>query len=290
MAELADITIVTVAFNSAEPLRGMLETVPSKVSVIIVDNASQDVDDLRTVADEFPNSKIITATENLGFGGACNLGAAEARSEYILFLNPDTRLENGALETLLAAAKTFPSASAFNPKLIDDDGRIRYKRHNHLLPRARKMPRGMGDGPFDVCVLVGAAIFVSRANFEKVSGFDPAIFLYFEDDDISVRLEKQCGPLMIVPAAVVTHARGESSGSSTTMSAFKSWHFGYARVYTTVKHRRPFARTSSLVTALRKLLNLAMLSDGAERAGRWANLRGTTAAIVGIKATKDSGR
>ena len=290
MAKLSDITIITVAFNSAGPLRGMLETVPEGVQVIVVDNGSSDVDALTLATSQFPNVRTISAKENLGFGGACNLGAADAKTEYLLFLNPDTRLENDTLQTLLSAAKAYPNASAFNPKLIDDDGRLRYKRHNHLLPRARKMPRGMGDSPFEVCVLVGAAIFVRRENFEEIGGFDSAIFLYFEDDDLSVRLEQECGPLMIVPAAVVTHARGESSGPSTAMSAFKSWHFGYARVYTTVKHGRPWARTSSFVTALRKLLNLGMITDPEERAQRWANLRGTTAGIFGTTATKESGR
>jgi N-acetylglucosaminyl-diphospho-decaprenol L-rhamnosyltransferase len=278
MTTAANVTIVAVTFNSTPVLEAMLASVPAGTPVVLVDNASNDAEQLALLANAH-GARVIRNTQNMGFGAACNQGAATAQTEFLLFLNPDARLDPGALNLLVGAAQKYPHASAFNPALIDDDGRIRFKRHSDLLP-GHKMPRGLPKSDSEVTILVGAALLVRRAAFETVGGFDENIFLYYEDDDISLRLSRSCGPLMVIPAAVVRHARGASSGAGTDVSAFKAWHLGQARVYVLRKHGIPFARVRSVATALRKLTNPVILWRAGEARARLAFLRGVLAGSV----------
>ena len=78
------VTIVTVTFNSAPIVAGMLESIPNGVPVILVDNASRDVPALTGLATA-TGASLILNRENVGFGAACNQGASKATTPYVLF-------------------------------------------------------------------------------------------------------------------------------------------------------------------------------------------------------------
>jgi GT2 family glycosyltransferase len=92
---LGRVCVVTVAYNSAAALRGMLASVPSGLAAIVVDNASRD--DSAAVA-EAAGARVIRNTANLSFGAGCNIGMDAAETEFVLLANPDTRLEATAIE------------------------------------------------------------------------------------------------------------------------------------------------------------------------------------------------
>ncbi|MFN6951802.1 MAG: glycosyltransferase, partial [Albidovulum sp.] len=115
------VTIVTVSYNSLHVLPRMLDSVPEGASVVIVDNASDAPEPLAELC-RTHGARLIRNSRNLGFGVACNLGAAGAQTEFLLFLNPDAALMPDALDQLVAAADRYPKASAMNPRIADDDG------------------------------------------------------------------------------------------------------------------------------------------------------------------------
>lgn len=270
------ITVVTVTYNSAAVVSGMLGSIPSGTNVVVVDNASQDIDALRSLID-LPNVTLIENNTNEGFGAACNRGARVAKSEFLLFLNPDSKLAKDALDQLIMAADCYPEAVAFNPRLVDDAGGEAFKRGSHLLPRSQWMPKGTPPADCSLPVLTGAALFVRRCAFEAVSGFDSAIFLFFEDDDLSLRL-RALGTLRLARAACAAHTGGGSSSPNIQMVGFKSWHFGWSRIYASRKHglRYPYART--LVRAITHLLSPVSWFSAHARAERWCYLKGITSA------------
>ena len=104
-------------------------------------------------------------------------------------------------------------------------------------------------------MLTGAALFVRRSDFEAVGGFDPAIFLYHEDDDLSRRLRAERGPIMFIRGAEVRHLSGHSTSRNPQTAAFKAWHMGRSRVYASRKHGRLLPFTSATVSALIQLLS-----------------------------------
>ncbi|KFE34027.1 glycosyltransferase family 2 protein [Thioclava atlantica] len=268
------VTIVTVAYNSEEVLPQMLASVPADVPVIVVDNASRDAAATKTIVDK-AGGQYLRSEKNLGFGGGCNLGAARADGDFLLFLNPDARLEEGALEALLAAAERYPDCVAMNPRIKGRNGRAYFKRRSVLLPRDAYLPRGWPDTDREVPVLTGAAFFVRRSEFDAVGGFDEKIFLYHEDDDLSLRLAQR-GKLFFVREAVVFHEEGHSSERSVEGARFKARHLGRSRVYALRKHGRPHPFLGSFLAALGQLLSPENLLSRRKRAKQVAFLRGVS--------------
>ncbi|MFD0858671.1 glycosyltransferase family 2 protein [Roseovarius aquimarinus] len=277
------ITIVTVAYNSATALPPMLESVPGGAPVIVVDNASRDRTALRALAALHPNVTLIENAENEGFGRACNIGAAATTTEFVMFLNPDTTCLPDTLDALTTAADAHPRAGAFNPLIVDDAWRPHLKRRSDLDPRAGKLAKGDPGGDVALPVLSGAALMVRRDIFERIGGFDPKIFLFFEDDDLSVRLAEH-GPLMLAQGAIVRHFGGESSAPSRTGERIKNWHWGWSQIYAVRKHRGGTACALSFAKTLLRAASPATLLSGARRrkygarlSGMWAALRGRDA-------------
>lgn len=270
-ASLSDVTIVTVTFNSAKVVSDLVASVPAGVKVVLVDNGSRDIDALLALQNEWVT--VLANGSNLGFGAACNRGAAHASTEFIFFVNPDARLEVATLDALLAAAERYPKAAAFNPAILDDRGRHYFKRSSTLLPRRDYMPRGWPSEDTVVKVLSGAAIFIRKSVFERIAGFDENIFLYHEDDDLSLRLREH-GDLMFIRAAELMHIGGAGSARSPEVAALKAWHMGRSRVYALRKHGFccPFYR--SLAVACWQLLSPLVWFSKRKRAKQVAFLKG----------------
>ena len=272
------VTVVTVAYNSLAVLPEMLASIPAGVACVIVDNASDDHAALAELAAKH-DAQLIQNDDNRGFGTACNIGAARARTEFLLFLNPDARLQDGAIAALLACADANPDAVAFNPAISEANGKPYFKRGTVLLPKSQKLSPGWPEQDREVPVLTGAAFFVRRTAFEAIGGFDPEIFLYHEDDDLALRLRAHCGTLMFVRAARVMHDAGNSTVRSPKSAAFKAFHMGRSRVYATRKHRLPGAGRKALLSALLQLVSPLTLLSKRKRAKQMAFLRGVLTAF-----------
>ncbi|MBS0564666.1 MAG: glycosyltransferase family 2 protein [Proteobacteria bacterium] len=272
-------TIITVAYNSTAVLPAMLASVPAGVPVVLVDNGSADLADLRALAAR-TGARLVENGQNLGFGPACNVGAALADTEFLLFLNPDTVLTPEATARLEAAMDRHPAASAANPRLTDGSGRPYFKRRSVLLPRSEWLAKGWPATECEVPVLSGAALFVRRAAFTLVGGFDPRIFLYHEDDDLSLRLRAGCGPLLFVRDAEVRHLEGRSTVRSAASAALKARHMGWSRVYAMRKHRLPFAAARALASAAGQLLLPLNWLSARRRAKQWAFLKGVVSGLA----------
>lgn len=272
------VTIVTVSYNSMLVLPGMLASVPVGTPVVIVDNASDDPGAVQLLAARY-GAKLILNPKNAGFGVACNQGAALAETDFLLFLNPDASLGTTALQVLVAAAAQYPHAGGFNPRISNADGSHYFRRRGALVPRREILSSGWPPADAEVPVLSGAALFVRRADFCAIGGFDPAIFLYHEDDDLSQRLRQSRGPLMFIWAADVMHMGGRSTVRSPHSAAFKAWHLARSRVYTCRKHSRPLPFISALLSAFASLLAPDMLISARKRAKNWSYLQGVLSTL-----------
>ena len=270
--------IVSVCYNSMAVLPDMLASVPKNMPVVLVSNAGEDDNSPLAELAKLHDATLIINKSNKGFGSACNQGADILKTELILFLNPDTILKPNAINAMLAAVDAFPNAVAFNPRIISSSGTPFFKRKSHLLPRSMKMERGWPKADCEVSTLSGAAMLVKKSIFEKAGGFDPAIFLYHEDDDLSVRLSKQFGELYFVRDALVMHLQGRSSARSPEVAALKAWHMGRSHVYVNHKHCRPMPFMRPLLNALFQLCSIQILISRRKRAKQRAYLKGVISA------------
>ncbi|MFM8546411.1 MAG: glycosyltransferase family 2 protein [Betaproteobacteria bacterium] len=276
------VAVVTVSYNSEAVLPDMLGSLPAGIPVIIVDNASRNQTAIEAVAERYGTTLILNE-KNLGFGVACNQGAAQTEAEFLFFLNPDAVLLPGTLESLLDAAQRYPAAAAFCPRELGDRDEQIFKRRSDLLPRHLWLPHGWPSSDRALPVMHGAAMLIRSKAFASVGGFDPELFLFFEDDDLSLRLDRECGPLMFIRDTAVRHAGGRASGTDPQIDAFKAWHLGFSRVYALRKHGRYATLVRAVIAiTLKALLSLGPMS-APKRTRRRSTYRGTFHALAGGK-------
>jgi len=208
-------SIIIVNYNAKEKLLRCLESVlrcsQPDCEVIVVDNQSSDgIADLIEV--DLPQVTLIRSKVNLGFGAGNNLGALRARSKYLVFLNPDTLVEQGWLEALLAPFDTDDRVGLVTSKILlaDQPGLINTCGNavhftGLTLCRGLGQPREAFGEMQEVDAVSGAAFAIRRDLFEALKGFDEDTFLYMEDTDLSWRARLAGWRCLYAPESVVFH-------------------------------------------------------------------------------------
>ncbi|MEQ1943992.1 glycosyltransferase family 2 protein [Mesorhizobium sp. VNQ89] len=263
-------SIVLVTYNSAEVIGDATRSIPPGHQVIVVDNASRDdsVEIARALGAE-----VLALAENLGFGTACNRGAALAKHDKLLFLNPDARLRPDTLDRLADAFERYADAAAFNPRLVDAAGKQFFNKRNRFVSRDHWLdepPRQDAEIPMGI----GAALAIRTDVFRKLGGFDENIFLYFEDVDLSARIINAGYTIRHIHDAVATHMEGQSSGTDQNTSAFKEYHYAKAQFYTNRKHGLARSRWLKLLHGAFRYASALAGGDATKLALAKARLKG----------------
>lgn len=212
---MAALSVVIVTFNSREDAARSLPPLAKQLTesdeLIVVENASTD-GSAEEVARAAPAAKLIRNEVNEGFAAACNRGAAAARGELLLVLNPDATVKPGfraAIERPLADGRGW---SAWQGLVTRDGGRLINTEGNRVHFTGFSWAGGdgrpaaeAGRGPRGVDSLSGTCLAVPLATWRRLGGFAPEFFTYQEDTDLSMRLRLEGGRLGIEPAAAVEH-------------------------------------------------------------------------------------
>lgn len=285
------LSVVTVTHDSAEVVERCLRSVAAAKEVIVVDNASSDATRER-VHGSLPGALLIENQTNIGFGNACNAGFARADTEFVLFLNPDANLRDGAADALVAAADRYPEAALLAPRIVTPGGDI-VATHDAALFARDGLPKGSARAPEgDICAgfLSGAALLVRRSKLGTEAPFDPKLFLYFEDDDLCLRLRERGHALVQVHGALAEHDAGHATPPRAAITWRKFWHMAWSRLYLEAKYR---GRGRARGIALRNLIRFAAKCIGnllaLKPAKAWrdaARFAGTLSWTVGIRAVR----
>lgn len=222
------LSVVIVSWNTADILRQCLESVfahppAAPFDVWLVDNASTD-GTIAMVQELFPQVKLLTNAQNVGFATANNQAIRQASGDYILLLNPDTLVYAGALQTLVHFLDTHPQTGACGARLLNADGSLQHScyptptlgrellRMFHLDGRVRyHMNQWPTDQPRQVEALLGACILVRRPLIEALGLMDEAYFMYSEEIDLCYRIARAGWQLHWVPQAQIVHLGGQST-------------------------------------------------------------------------------
>ena len=248
---MAEIGVVVVSYNSRDHLRDCVADLArlDSVEVVVVDNASGDRS-LETVSDL--SARLIPLRDNRGFGAGCNVGWRAATAPFVLFLNPDARIEAAAVRRLAAVLRADASVGAVAPKILADDGSVdtslrRFPRARSTFAQAlflhRLFPKAdwtdeliRDEGAYRHSHLVdwvsGACVLVRRDVLERLEGFDEGFFMYCEDMDLCKRIAAAGYGVRFEPEAMATHRGGESSPRAKMLPVLAVSRIRYAR-----KHR-----------------------------------------------------
>ncbi len=264
-----DLTVVILNWNTRDDLRLCLSSIqahPSSFSteVIVADNASED-GSRELVAEEFPWARLVAHPVNLGFCAGNNRAVPEDPGRYVLFLNPDTKVTECALDLLLKFADANPDIGIIGPKLLNQDGSLQYscRRFPNLgagffrnTPLGRLFPKNRFTQDYlmtdwdhasvrDVDWVSGAALLIRREVLQKTGGFDEGFFMYCEDVDLCYRAHELGWRVVYYPDSVIYHLIGRSSDQVPTRATYY-FHTSMYRFY-----KKHYARkTSPLIRPL----------------------------------------
>nr|WP_240956429.1 glycosyltransferase [Wenzhouxiangella sp. XN79A] len=187
--------------------------------VIVIDDASSD--GTARWLKRCTGIRWMSNPENLGFIGTCNRGAAEAKGEFLVFLNNDTEVRDGWLDALLSVFETHPDAGIVGGRLVFADGTLQ-EAGGLVFDDGSGWNYGRGDDPgrpqygfvAECDYVSGACLAIERARFQALGGFDthyaPA---YYEDTDLCFKVRAQGLKVYVQPAATIVHFEGATSGT-----------------------------------------------------------------------------
>jgi GT2 family glycosyltransferase len=240
------LSIIFVNWNSIEYLRQCVASIYEytrtvELELIVVDNASPD-GDADILQQQFKDLKLIKSPVNIGFGRANNLGFRHSTGEHILFLNPDTRLVNPAIDILLTQSEALADAGIVGCRLLNSDLSVQSSciqtfptilnqaLDADLLRQRWPHSRLWGTSPLvsdcgtpaKVEVISGACMMIRRDVFERIGMFSEEYFMYAEDLDLCRKAVRAGYNNYYIGDATIVHHGGKSSSPQTATVA--KWH------------------------------------------------------------------
>ena len=228
------VSIIVISWDSIEFLGECLKSVREQTyqdwELIVVDNGSED-GSADLVREKFPEARLIANSQNLGFSRAGNLGLRDSRGEWVLFINPDVRLETNWLEKALLAFKISPRIGMVTGKIlrfdrstIDSTGQF-LSRSRRAIERGYNQPdRGQYDRQGFVFSVCGAVALYRREMVEalRLNGefLDEDFFAFYEDLDVGWRANLLGWRGYYVPDAIAYHYRGGSQKGGGWLARF----------------------------------------------------------------------
>ncbi len=262
------LAVIVLAWNHRAYTLACLRSLAQQTAphtVYVVDNASTD-GTAEVVATAFPTAHILRNTANIGFAGGNNVGLAAAfaaDADAVLVLNNDTTLAPDALAELIAAAEAHPAAGIINPLILfaqpphrvwfagADIGKwtahTPMQGHNAARTTLPTIIRPIGRA-------TGTAMLITRACYERIGGFDGALFMYYEDVEYSLRARDAGFSILLAPQAIVSHHVSVSAGGGKSPNSI---YYNTRNGIVTIERHHPLPPPLTFVR--RALIALTML-------------------------------
>jgi len=264
------LTIIIITYNSRDIIGNCLNGIISEdFDIIIVDNASSD-GTAEYILQAFPSVRLISSAKNIGFGRGCNLGIAQAKTPYILLLNPDVLTTSGAISNLMEKYEQYGRPCIMAPRTRKDkpyDGKKTFEKHPWVS---------------------GAVMLFEKSMIDKIGTFDENIFLFSEEVDLCKRAEKAGYDIVMANDIFMDHMVGGSSAFNPHISYMKYWHMGWSRLYYDAKHEPKttyFKKTALSVVKYSAKLLLNLFSGNKNKYIKYKGLlAGTLSYLIGRKA------
>lgn len=228
------LSIVIICWNDLRVIGDCLQSIyagthATDFEVIVSDNGSID-GSIEYIHKNYPSVRVVENGANLGFAKGNNAGIRASQGEYVLILNPDTIIHDGALDKLVAFADRLPEAGGFGCRVVNRDGT--YQVSARLFPTIwrywvsalylkglaefcrlfvyEEYPRWRGETERVIDWQSGCCVMVRGDLLRQLGGFDEQFFYHFEEVDLCRRLWNAGFPILFTPEAVITHLGGQS--------------------------------------------------------------------------------
>lgn len=232
-----DLSIIIINYNTSKLTINCVESIVNIISknllyeIIIIDNFSnsEDVTNLEKLTDTYANLKLIKSKSNTGFGGGNTIGATVAKGKFLAFVNNDTIVLNDCFSIIIRAMKNNSTYGVCSPQSFKENSDFLptidhftspYKELfgraflEFINPKRYPKRKQIYSKPQRGQFVSGSFMVFRREDFDKIGGFDTAIFLYQEETDLCKRLLKIGKYAYLIPEAKFIHFHGASTEKS----------------------------------------------------------------------------
>lgn len=192
--------LVIVCYNSDGLIKDCLDSIyhyndiGDELEIIIVDNNSENQQFFfQGIREQYPAEiKLVASSENCGYGKGNNLGALQTNAPYLIVMNPDVRLVKPIFKSLLHVFESNASVGLTGVSFADGSCPFYFKPEYYTLKNLVRFKSLIKKSLFNSSqmYLPGSFLMFKSEAYHQVNGFDENIFLYFEEPDISNRLQK----------------------------------------------------------------------------------------------------
>ncbi len=230
-----ELSVIVVNWNTRDMTLACLESLYRETravafETILVDNGSGD-GSAEAIAAAFPQVTLLAEATNHGFAKANNIAAKHASGRYILLLNSDTLVLDGAVDKLVAFAQRRPAAKIWGGRTVFADGSLNigsawgaqtlwsafcfatwltaaFPRTNFFNPEG--LTGWRRDTERAVDIVSGCFLMIETALWHELGGFDSAFFMYGEEADMCRRAALHGARPAVTPEATIVHYGGAS--------------------------------------------------------------------------------
>ena len=234
----SDLTIVINTFNSDEKIYSCLDTIQSDYKIHIIEN-SNNLHFKKIIEKRYPNVSCELTGDNLGYAKGNNLGLSKVISKFALILNPDTLLEEDAINNFFVSAQKIKEFAIIAPAIQEKKDHEKLKYNENLV---------------EIENVKGFAMFLNIEQFKDIGFFDDNFFIYFEEIDLCRRIKKMKKKIYLDQSIKINHIGGSSHNQQINfeMELSRNWHWMWSTFY---YHKKYYGFFIALLMVSRKFLS-----------------------------------
>ena len=274
-----NLSIVIVTLRSEKVIDRCISSINKNLPIIVVEN-SDNLKFKNYLESNYKNVQCILSKENLGTGAGYNIGIKFSKTDYVYVINPDITLEANALDEIFLASKKLDDFSILSP--ISSD--VNFPNYGIIDDKKNYEEKNL---PFKVKYVDGFSMLLNKKKFKNNNYFDENFFMYWENNDICIRVINDGGSVFIVPKAKIKHlgAKAVDPKFFKEIELSRNWHWMWSTFNYHRKYKGFFISLlivlPKLISAIIKILIYTLIFNKEKKKIYYQRLSGLINAIIG---------
>ena len=274
-----NLSIVIVTLRSEKVIDRCISSINKNLPIIVVEN-SDNLKFKNYLENNYKNVQCILSKENLGTGTGYNIGIKFSKTDYVYVINPDITLEVNALDEIFLASKKLDDFSILSP--ISSD--VNFPNYGMIEEKKNYEEKNL---PFKVKYVDGFSMLLNKKKFKNNNYFDENFFMYWENNDICIRVINDGGSVFIVPKAKIKHlgAKAVDPKFFKEIELSRNWHWMWSTFNYHRKYKGFFISLlivlPKLISAIIKILIYTLIFNKEKKKIYYQRLSGLINAIMG---------
>jgi len=274
-----NLSIVIVTLRSEKVIDRCISSINKNLPIIVVEN-SDNLKFKNYLENNYKNVQCILSKENLGTGTGYNIGIKFSKTDYVYVINPDITLQVNALDEIFLASKKLDDFSILSP--ISSD--VNFPNYRMIKEKKNYEEKNL---PFKVQYVDGFSMLLNKKKFKNNNYFDEIFFMYWENNDICIRVINDGGSVFIVPKAKIKHlgAKAVDPKFFKEIELSRNWHWMWSTFNYHRKYKGFFISLlivlPKLISAIIKILIYTLILNKEKKKIYYQRLSGLINAIMG---------